>query len=129
MRILFGFILCFVLVSNTYCIEISSVKGGGLWSNPATWVGGKVPTIEDNVIIDGKITVDKDYSCNQVVIPENKYLVIGNNAGSIFNCTKLIINGMLIVNEKSEITVKTTIEKGDKATINNFGVINLLSNE
>jgi hypothetical protein len=120
---------CFVFISSAISAEISSVQGGGLWSNPNSWVGGKIPNSDDNVIINGKITVDIAFTCNRITIPANTFLVINTKDDAHCLCKYLMISGSLIIEEKSEITVKTTIEKDDSAFIMNKGVINLLGEE
>jgi Secretion system C-terminal sorting domain len=49
--------------------NISSTNIGGLWSSPATWVGGVVPNVENVIISDGAIvTVDQAIKVNNLTI-------------------------------------------------------------
>lgn len=45
--------------------------GSGNWSNPATWVGGVVPGLADDVVIANghTVTVDGNFACNSIGMP------------------------------------------------------------
>lgn len=54
------FILIFFAVSSLTLAQstiYSNGSGGGLWSNPGTWLGGTVPTVNDDVFIAGTDSV------------------------------------------------------------------------
>ncbi len=63
------FLIFLVAASFTAAQTIySNGTGGGLWSDPSTWQGGVVPTVNDDVFING---VDSVYtaagaSCNSL---------------------------------------------------------------
>ena len=60
---------------------ITSISTGGLWSDPASWVGGIVPEAGDDVIIANSttITVDSDVTCQSITINGGGSLVVNNS--------------------------------------------------
>ncbi len=62
--------------------SITSTAQGGLWSSAATWVGGVLPAISDNVIIaDGAtVTIDGAYTVNSLTIGQGASGVLQWNA-------------------------------------------------
>lgn len=64
-------VFLFVLVSQSFS-QITSTTLGGLWSNPATWNGGVVPTATDDVIIanDAIVTIDQDVNVLSITVGE-----------------------------------------------------------
>lgn len=83
-------LLCFAVVGlPSHAIAADSIrsngKGGGLWSAPTTWQGGRVPAGEPVVIL-GKDVVDLDSTagaavkCEELTIdPKGALRVIGKN--------------------------------------------------
>ncbi len=79
---------------------ITSVSDGGYWNNTTTWVGGVVPTVDNDVIIVGTVTVNQAAICNSLTVNVGKTLKSdGNNAelivkrnvtnkGNIYNDTE-----------------------------------------
>ena len=53
---------------------ISSTANGGVWSASETWVGGVVPSENDNVIINGTVYVDGTKSCQNLTVNSGKFL-------------------------------------------------------
>ena len=59
---------------------ITSVSTGGLWSDPASWVGGVVPGAGDDVIIANgtSVTVDANITCLSISIESGATLTVNN---------------------------------------------------
>lgn len=122
MKNLFAFLLLFVFTISVYSADITSVKGGGLWSNPQSWEGGKVPTADDNVIIDGKITVDIAGVCYKISVLPNCFLVI-DNKDIVLKPQFLTNDGTLIVKNGTLNISGETID-GKSPLINNGKIEN-----
>jgi hypothetical protein len=60
--------------SSVFCQTITSKSGGGLWDDVNTWVGGIIPGTNNDVIIDGAVTVNQTCNIRNLTI----------NAGKIF---------------------------------------------
>ncbi|MBX2916314.1 MAG: T9SS type A sorting domain-containing protein [Cyclobacteriaceae bacterium] len=92
----------FSIFSFSQAIQ-SNGTGGGNWSNPATWVGGVVPTSAngaitirtgDQVVVDTNFTIDQTtvQSGATLTVSTSAVLSINNGAG-----TDLIMNGTMVV--------------------------------
>jgi hypothetical protein len=74
----------------------SNASGGGEWSDPATWRGGKVPAADDDVVIARDDTVifdrndDGKITCKQLSLDPRGVLQFKMNAGPIVFC----VNGL-----------------------------------
>jgi hypothetical protein len=78
--------LCMILLVATLAnaAQIKSTANGGNWSSASTWQTNTVPTVNDDVIIDGNVTIGSNVSAKSVVINANKTLTInGNNTLTI----------------------------------------------
>lgn len=66
----------FVIVSLVSAqTTIYSTTTGGQWENPATWVGGSVPTSSNNVVINGPVIVlNYDNKCSDLTVNQGKTL-------------------------------------------------------
>jgi len=54
---------------------IYSLETGGQWENPATWVGGNVPTSSNDVVINGPVIVlNYDSKCLNLTVNQGKSL-------------------------------------------------------
>ncbi len=50
---------------------IASTTTGGQWNTPSTWVGGVVPTEDENAVINGPVEVDGARTITNITINEN----------------------------------------------------------
>jgi hypothetical protein len=79
-RILPVVLAALALASLAPADTITSTIGGGLWTDPATWVGGIVPGIADQVVIVGPVHVGGIRSCQSLTIQVGG-AVIGAGSG------------------------------------------------
>lgn len=93
-----GICLFLMLVLNipVCAAEIhSNMRGGGLWSDPRTWHGGKVPTPEDSVVVAMRDTVVFDLeettgpTCGNLYIDPEGMLTFKPSGGHLV----LTVNG------------------------------------
>ena len=109
-------------IKSTTSDTIKSTESGGNWSEASTWVGGVVPTADDDVSIEGTVTVDARGStieCKSLTIKSGKTLNHDNWASTIvihgnltnygtedaYNC-KLEIKGNLYIDGYTKGTLK-----------------------
>ena len=79
---LFSFIYIFV-----HSATITSTTGGGSWSNNLTWVGGVIPGLNDDVIINGPVDLNSNTTINSLTVNASKTLT---NSGFHYSLT---VNG------------------------------------
>lgn len=72
------FLFAMLLAStNLFALDIqSNSRGGGDWNSPSSWVGGRVPTAADNVVIVGNdvIIVNSDITIQSLFITNSATL-------------------------------------------------------
>jgi len=114
---LFAFIaVSFILIQCTQKSEepvketapqiLVSSAGGGDWHATATWLQGKVPTIDSDVNISGKVVINSKAECLNLMIDNGASLEVLKNASltvkhHIINEGTIINNGEIVVREKS----------------------------
>lgn len=121
MKKLLGLALAFMLTVSAYSAEITSTKDGGIWADPASWVGGKVPSKGDDVTITSRILADKLFECKSLIINDNSELIVDTKSEEI-KCTvqELTNNGTLTITKQSYLYVP---DIHNNKTIENEGVI------
>ncbi|MDD5529294.1 MAG: FlgD immunoglobulin-like domain containing protein [bacterium] len=72
---------------------ISSTTSGGEWHDSTTWVGLKVPGANDDVFVDGHITIYSNANCNNLVVDTG--VILENNLSYTLT---LYVNGSLTNN-------------------------------
>lgn len=122
-------IIIFVLFTLSFCNakEIKSTTEGGKWSDINTWVTKEIPSKDDDVVINGHVTIETESECQNVIVGKDGTLEISDkiksgNLLTIFYNLKL--DGYLNVNENSEISVKGSISQPPQQNhIKNLGII------
>ena len=121
MKKLLGLALAFMLTVSAYSAEITSTKDGGIWSNPASWVGGKVPSKGDDVTISSKIIADELFECQSIIINDNSELIVDTKSEEIkCKVQELTNNGTLTIAKQSYLYVP---DIHNNKAIENQGVI------
>jgi hypothetical protein len=72
---------------------ITSTTSGGLWNSTTTWSGGAVPSAASNVVINGPVRANGDFTCNNLTI--NASCSLMNEYG--YNAT-IAVSGVLTNN-------------------------------
>ena len=92
-----------LFVSSLSSQTITSNKSGGIWENTGTWVGGTIPGVNNDVIIDGTVSVtSSNSSCNNLTINSGGVIQNGGSLGWVtFTVNGNISNNGTIRNNPS----------------------------
>src|SRR5665647_656418 len=66
--LLIGIIILMINSANRATAATITSKASGNWSTPATWIKGIVPGTTDNVVVDGLIVLDGNFTCHNLTI-------------------------------------------------------------
>ena len=70
-------VLVAMLFVNISFGQITSTTSGGNWNESSTWIGGVVPTLTENVVIDGTVYHNnKADACKNLIVNAGKTLTI-----------------------------------------------------
>jgi uncharacterized protein YjdB len=95
-----------IFLCNVSMAQISSTGAGGEWSLPATWVGGVVPTLADDVIIvaGANVTVRSPYAVNNPATAKSVTIAGTLTMGGGSTDMRLQIAGSLLINAGGTLT-------------------------
>lgn len=83
-KIKYLLVICLALLAlGGYSANIKSTSTGGNWSNTTTWTSGTVPGANDNVEIDGPVTINTNAICKTLKINASKSLSFNNGEYSL----------------------------------------------
>ena len=98
-------LMAMLFVSLTYA-QIISTTAGGNWNDASTWLGGVVPTVNDDVVIDGTVFhSNKEDVCKTLTVNVEKTLTSLNpsvNGWPLKIMGDLINNGNLRDNDAGD---------------------------
>jgi len=63
-----GIIILMINSANRATAATITSKASGNWSTPATWIKGIVPVTSDDVVVDGLIVLDGNFTCHNLTI-------------------------------------------------------------
>lgn len=73
-------------------------KQNGSWNSKSTWNGNKIPTSNDNVIIDHQVSLNADKGCLDLTVNSNGKLTL-NSIYWLYCYGNLINNGIITLND------------------------------
>ncbi len=76
-----GVVLIFTVQYSSIAQTITSTSTGGNWENAATWIGGIVPTENNDVVINGTVSITGAPKCRNVTINAGQVLQSGGSLG------------------------------------------------
>jgi len=143
---LIAFFLTFA-VNNILGATITSTTTGGNWNSTSTWVGGKLPKQNDDVVIAGVVTINTDVTCKLLRISSGRTLnfatggytltitgtwaTVLENLGGTFNAGDGVVE--FKTNSSSGQTVSGTFNFNevivDRVTQMNFGSSSTVNNK
>ena len=109
-------------------IETSSMTTSGIWSSPATWKNGTVPTSVDDVIITEGFTIyiDTTEVCSALSVTLKKFANMVFSPDGITGST-LTVSGNFTAEQKAKITMRSSNEN-DTFYLDVGGIAELASN-
>ncbi len=110
-------------------IEAATIasQASGNWSSPATWVGGVVPGLADDVQISNghTVNVDGNYSCNSLTLMPGT----NNTTLNIMGTYTLTVSGIVNLQNATANNISKTINIGDGTLIcNNIQMVATAAN-
>ncbi len=81
-----------VSASFSQASTIHSTALGGPWSNGPTWIGGVVPSVSDDVVLDGPVSITSTKSCAALTVSLNGLLRSGSAAPCALAVTGAVSN-------------------------------------
>ncbi len=133
--------------NSIFGATITSTTSGGNWSNASTWVGGKLPKQNDDVVIAGAVTINTDVTCKLLRISSGRtlsfatggytltitgtWITVLENLGGTFNAGDGVVE--FKTNSNSGQTVSGTFNFNevivDRVTQMNFGSASTVNNK
>jgi hypothetical protein len=99
-----------LLGTSASAATISSVPGGGDWSDTLTWVGYAIPGENDDVIINGTVSVTGSAVCRNLTISQGAIFQNGGNLGWVVPSVKgNLVNNGTIRNNPAGSTIEVEI--------------------
>lgn len=90
--------IVFLLFSFTTFSQIQSTLAGGAWNDPSTWIGGIVPDMSDDVIINGTVGVTSGAACKDVTVVAGTGILENTEGASALEVYGSITNNGIIRN-------------------------------
>ncbi len=112
------FITIFTLSNNLYAQTISSTSTGGLWNSTTTWVGGVVPGVNNDVVINGVVQVNGTFSCRSVTV--NSGATLQNSGTQTLTVNGNLVNNGLIRDDYWYFTINITGDITNNGTWTNY---------